>query len=67
MPDPSPPRRTNAGMLAGTYILGAMLAFALVGLLVGALVGAVALCIVAGVLIGFFVGIWRVYVEFRDL
>ena len=67
MPDQDRRRPTNAGILAGTYILGAMLAFALVGGVIGALVGAVALCAVAGMLIGFFVGIWRVYVEFREL
>jgi hypothetical protein len=67
MPDRNPRRPTNAGVLAGTYIIGAMLALALIGGVVGALVGAVALCAVAGLLIGFFVGIWRVYVEFRDL
>lgn len=67
MPDRTPRRPTNAGVLAGTYIIGSMLACALIGGLIGALVGAVAPLAVGGVLVGFFVGIWRVYVEFRDL
>lgn len=67
MPAPSPRRPTNAGLLAGSMILGAMLACALFGAGIGALVGAVGPLAVGGVLVGFFVGIWRVYEQFRDL
>lgn len=66
-PTPSPRRPNNSGVLAGGLIIGAMLACALLGAGIGALVGAVALCAVAGVLVGFFVGLWRVYVQFRDV
>jgi hypothetical protein len=67
-PTPSPDRRPlNRGVVAGSLIVGAMLACAGLGLAIGALLGVPVLLGLGGLFAGFVVGLVLVVNRFRDL
>jgi hypothetical protein len=66
-PEPESGRPVNRGVVAGSLIVGAMLACAGAGLGVGALLGVPVLLGLAGLFAGFVVGLILVFNRFRDL
>lgn len=66
--DTPPTRRTpGAGAVAGSYILGCLVAGIVLGAGLGSLIGALGPAIVVGVFAGFFGGLALVHSRFRSL